>query len=301
MCVLPWIQIALAVQQNGGAVNGSVLQAVREQLLRRWQAQYSDEDINRAVEVTISAMGPPQPPPASAAAASTTSAAAAAAAASAAAAPAPMPPGSAATGTAAATSLDPEAQVGQLFSWLHNYSGGGGVGDASCPPGLDEKVCHALQAVLAMAHNRALARRVHAQARSFASALPQGSADQQAAARAQVRSVCVTAKPQGRGYENVIYYLTPSTPSPQPSLSPPPPSCVCPFLFLVFTTRFFFFSRRCQYNSIKKATVEAVYNVIVGSAAASIYSTLPPLLAAGRGALLAALDKVCFLAHFFLV
>eukprot|EP00613_Pedinella_sp_CCMP2098_P056051 CAMPEP_0171862516 /NCGR_PEP_ID=MMETSP0992-20121227/27718_1 /TAXON_ID=483369 /ORGANISM="non described non described, Strain CCMP2098" /LENGTH=296 /DNA_ID=CAMNT_0012484731 /DNA_START=160 /DNA_END=1046 /DNA_ORIENTATION=- len=158
--------IALAVQQNGGAVNGNVIPAVREQL--------------------VAAMQPPQPP--------------SSAAAHAVAAPAPTqaathPAASttaAASGSAASTTLDPEAQVGLLFSWLHAYSvvaatnhNGSSAHLPPAPPDLDEKICHALQAVLAMGHNRALARRVHAQARTFAGALPAGSHEQQAAARAQ--------------------------------------------------------------------------------------------------------------------
>jgi len=178
--------IALAVQQNGGAVNGNVIPAVREQLLRRWQVQYADADVLRAIEVTVAAMQPPQPP--------------SSAAAHAVAAPAPTqaathPAASttaAASGSAASTTLDPEAQVGLLFSWLHAYSvvaatnhNGSSAHLPPAPPDLDEKICHALQAVLAMGHNRALARRVHAQARTFAGALPAGSHEQQAAARAQ--------------------------------------------------------------------------------------------------------------------
>jgi hypothetical protein len=125
---------------------------VREHLDLRWKVQFSDSDIIRAVEATVSAMRPAQPAVA------------------------------AATPVAA---IDAEAQVASLFSLLHAFK------DASPdapppPPGLDEQICHRLQVVLAMAHNRALARRVHAQARAFAGALPQGSPDQLAAARAQV-------------------------------------------------------------------------------------------------------------------
>jgi hypothetical protein len=76
---------------------------------------------------------------------------------------------------------DAEQQTGFLFSLLHNYLPGEPAATVHEPPGLDAAVCRAMQAVLAMGHNRALARRVHAEARRLATAAGAGSP----AARAQ--------------------------------------------------------------------------------------------------------------------
>lgn len=65
---------------------------------------------------------------------------------------------------------DPETQIGNLFSLLHAHCGPDG--DVTAPPQLDVQICHCLQAVLSMGHNRALARRAHAEARANASGPP---------------------------------------------------------------------------------------------------------------------------------
>jgi hypothetical protein len=75
---------------------------------------------------------------------------------------------------------DAEQQTGFLFSLLHNYLPESPVAAAE-PPDLNVTVCHAMQRVLAMGHNRALARRVHAEVRRLATAAGAGSP----AARAQ--------------------------------------------------------------------------------------------------------------------
>ena len=77
--------------------------------------------------------------------------------------------------------LDAEGQTGMLFSLLHGHCGP--TGDSTAPPGLDVNILHGLQIVLAMPHNRALARRAHAEARRVATS---GGPMAEAAARAQV-------------------------------------------------------------------------------------------------------------------
>jgi len=85
-----------------------------------------------------------------------------------------------ATLTAVPAGGDAEHQTGFLFSLLHNYLPESPVAAVE-PPDLDVAVCHAMQRVLAMGHNRALARRVHAEVRRAATAAGAGSP----AARAQ--------------------------------------------------------------------------------------------------------------------
>jgi hypothetical protein len=75
---------------------------------------------------------------------------------------------------------DAELQTGFLFSLLHNHLPDSSVAAAE-PPGLDEEVCHAMQRVLAMRHNHALANRVRTELGRLATVAGEGSP----AARAQ--------------------------------------------------------------------------------------------------------------------
>ena len=86
-----------------------------------------------------------------------------------------------ATLAVAPMSGDAEQQTGFLFSMLHNFLPGEPAATVHEPPGLDAAVCRAMQAVLAMGHNRALTSRVHAEVRRLATAAGAGSP----AARAQ--------------------------------------------------------------------------------------------------------------------
>jgi hypothetical protein len=70
---------------------------------------------------------------------------------------------------------DAEQQTGFLFSLLHNYLPESPVAAAEEPPDLNVTVCHAMQRVLAMRHNHALANRVHAELVRLATAAGAGS------------------------------------------------------------------------------------------------------------------------------
>jgi hypothetical protein len=119
---------------------------VKQQLRQGWNIESSDNDV-RAVLNRLGGAPPPPPP------------------------------------QAAAQPLDAEQQVGLLFSLLHAYSGPDG--DNIAPPQVDVQICHGLQGLLAMQHNRALARRAHAEARANAGG-PPGTPQTIGAARAQV-------------------------------------------------------------------------------------------------------------------
>lgn len=78
--------------------------------------------------------------------------------------------------------LDAEEQMGLLMSLLYDHR----LPGCPEPPGLDAQIYQGLQAVMAMPHNRALARRVHSETRIRAT---KGENDHQltlAAARVQV-------------------------------------------------------------------------------------------------------------------
>ena len=69
---------------------------------------------------------------------------------------------------------DAEQQTGAFFSLLHNYLPESPVAAVE-PPNLDVAVCHAMQRVLAMGHNRTLAQRVHSELRRVVATAGAGS------------------------------------------------------------------------------------------------------------------------------
>lgn len=142
-----------AVQQNGGVVNANVERVVREQIHRRFGLALSEAEVQHWLQ---------------AACASGTM----------------VGGGGPAAASGGGAGLDAEDQVGLLMSLLHDH-GLPGSGSPE-PPGLDAHICQGLQAVMAMPHNRALARRVHSESRARAAAGEVGHEQTLAAARVQV-------------------------------------------------------------------------------------------------------------------
>mmetsp|Transcript_35671 Transcript_35671/g.45986 ORF Transcript_35671/g.45986 Transcript_35671/m.45986 type:complete len:575 (+) Transcript_35671:71-1795(+) len=138
--------IQTTVRENGGVANAQVIRHIRDRLRQQWAIDATEDDVNMAV-TNLGLSSPPPPPQIT---------------------PAPQ---------------DAESQTALLFSLLHGYLGENG--DNRAPPHLDIQICHGLQAVLSMQHNRALARRAHAEARANAQGGTPGTPETLAAARAQ--------------------------------------------------------------------------------------------------------------------
>jgi len=98
---------------------------------------------------------------------------------------------------------DAEQQTCFLFSLLYNYLPESPIA-AVGPPDLDVGVCHAMQGVLTMDHNRALAQRVLAEVRSVAETAGAGSPASRAEAMVELVINVIASTADSAAYATVL-------------------------------------------------------------------------------------------------